>query len=595
MTSMTYTVSVVRAANDDASLSNLEISSGDLDPNFSSVTTMYDVSVANDVASVMVTPTATDSGASITVDTNTVESGNASGAITLAEGETTEIKIKVIAADMMTSMTYTVSVARAASSDATLSALGISEGTLDPDFEKDTDMYEVVVRSGLEVVRVTPTASDADGASITVDTNTVESGRASGDITLTEGGTTEIKIKVVAADEITSMTYTVSVERIADNDATLSALGVSSGNLDPNFTSETTMYEVSVANNVASMTVTPTVRDSDATSITVDTNTVASGSASDAITLMEGGTTEIKIKVVAADEITSMTYTVSVARAASSDATLSALEISSGDLDPSFSSVTTMYDVSVANDVENVTVTPTATDGDGASITVDTNTVESGNASNAITLTEGETTEIKIKVIAADTMTSMTYTVSVARAASSDATLSALVISEGTLDPDFEKDTEMYEVVVRSGLGVIRVTPTASDADGASITVDTNTVESGSASSDITLTEGGTTEIKIKVVAADEMTSKTYTVSVERIANDDATLSNLGISSGDLDPNFSSETTMYEVSVANNVASMTVTPTVRDSDVTSITVDNYYGSKRKCKRVTITLMEGGTS
>ena len=451
-------------------LSNLEISSGDLDPNFSSVTTMYDVSVANDVASVMVTPTATDSGASITVDTNTVVSGNASGAITLAEGETTEIKIKVIAADMMTSMTYTVSVARAASSDATLSALGISEGTLNPDFEKDTDMYDVVVRSGLEVIRVTPTASDA-GASITVDTNTVESGSASSDITLTEGGTTEIKIKVVAADEITSMTYTVSVERIADNDATLSALGISSGNLDPNFTSETTMYEVSVANDVANMAVAPTATDSDATSITVDSSMVISGSTSDAITLMEGGTTEIKIKVVAADMMTSMTYTVSVMRAASSDATLSALGISEGALDPDFEKDTDMYEVVVRSGLEVVRVTPTASDA-GASITVDTNTVESGSASGDITLTEGGTTEIKIKVVAADEITSMTYTVSVERIADNDATLSALGISEGMLDPNFDKDTEMYEVSVGSNIETITVTPTVRDSDVTSITVD---------------------------------------------------------------------------------------------------------------------------
>ena len=418
-------------------LSALEISSGDLDPNFSSVTTMYDVSVANDVESVMVTPTATDGdGASITVDTNTVVSGNASGAITLAEGETTEIKIKVIAADMMTSMTYTVSVARAASSDATLSALGISEGALDPDFEKDTDMYEVVVRSGLEVIRVTPTASDA-GASITVDTNTVESGSASGDITLTEGGTTEIKIKVVAADEITSMTYTVSVERIANDDARLSNLGISSGDLDPNFSSETTMYGVSVANNVANVTVTPTVRDSDA-SITVDSSMVASGSASDAITLTEGSTTTIMIKVIAADTMTSMTYTVSVGRAASSDATLSRLILAEIDgsviaFNKNFASDQTTYTASVMHDVTMVSVTPTATQGGAATIKIGTATVNSGEKINITLADPGEVTEISIVVTAPNSKTMETYMISITRMVAAGIRIRAKVFLEGPL------------------------------------------------------------------------------------------------------------------------------------------------------------------
>ncbi len=99
----------------DATLSGLTISDGGiLAPMFDPATTDYTVGVANSVTSVMVTPTAARSAATITVNTAAVTSGATSDDITLTAGTPMDILIVVTAADGTTMMTYTVTATRAA-------------------------------------------------------------------------------------------------------------------------------------------------------------------------------------------------------------------------------------------------------------------------------------------------------------------------------------------------------------------------------------------------------------------------------------------------------------------------------------------------
>jgi uncharacterized repeat protein (TIGR02543 family) len=99
--------------------------------------------------------------------------------------------------------------------------------------------------------------------------------------------------------------------------------------------------------------------------------------------------------------------------APSSDATLSALSLSSGTLNPAFASATTSYTAEVVNSITSINVTPTATDSN-ATIKVNDLTVASGSASSAISLDVGENTITTI-VTAQDGTTTKTYTVIVTR------------------------------------------------------------------------------------------------------------------------------------------------------------------------------------
>ena len=304
-------------------------------------------------------------------------------------------------------------------------------------------------------------------------------------------------------------------------DASLSSLQLSEGTLEPRFAAATQSYTAEVAHEVASVTVTPTVRDSRAT-VTVNGAAVASGSASDPISLREGGETTIAVEVTAEDAVTTRTYTVRVTRAdlpPSTDASLSDLQLSEGTLEPRFAAATQSYTAEVAHEVASVTVTPTVRDS-RATVTVNGAAVASGSASDPISLREGGETTIAVEVTAEDAVTTRTYTVRVTRAdlpPSTDASLSDLQLSEGTLEPRFAAATQSYTAEVAHEVASVTVTPTVRDSR-ATVTVNGAAVVSGSASDPISLEEGSETIIAVKVTAEDAVTTRTYTVRVTRAA-----------------------------------------------------------------------------
>jgi hypothetical protein len=96
----------------DATLSGLSLSAGAISPTFNATTTSYTLHVPNSTTSTTVTPTATDSHATIKVNNVAVTSGNASGSINLDIGDNT-ITTVVTAEDQTTTKSYTVTVTRA--------------------------------------------------------------------------------------------------------------------------------------------------------------------------------------------------------------------------------------------------------------------------------------------------------------------------------------------------------------------------------------------------------------------------------------------------------------------------------------------------
>ncbi len=97
----------------------------------------------------------------------------------------------------------------------------------------------------------------------------------------------------------------------------------------------------------------------------------------------------------------------------------------------------------------------------------------------------------------------------------SDADLSTLGINPGVLSPTFERDVINYTVTVAHDIGTIEIIAILSDAN-ASLTIGGATVSSG-ATETVSLGSPGTaTVIEIEVIAEDETTRKTYTITVNR-------------------------------------------------------------------------------
>jgi hypothetical protein len=103
-----------------------------------------------------------------------------------------------------------------ASTDATLSALSLSSGTLSPSFASATTSYATSVGNGVSTLTVTPTVNQAN-ATLRVRLNSgswasVTSGLASGSLSLDVGSNT-VDVEVKAQDATTTRTYSVTVTR----------------------------------------------------------------------------------------------------------------------------------------------------------------------------------------------------------------------------------------------------------------------------------------------------------------------------------------------------------------------------------------------
>ena len=424
------------------------------------------------------------------------------------------------------------------SSDASLSGLLISAGSLA--FDSATTSYEVTVAHAVERVRLTPTVNHA-GATVTVNGATVNSGSPSAAVALDEGANT-ITVRVTAENG-TTQDYTVTVTRQAaarSSNANLGGLTASSNTrasgtfaalaLRPSFSAARTSYAATVADTITHVKLTPTVQDTGKATVAVDGSTVRSGSPSAAIALREGANA-IGVRVTAEDG-TRKDYVVTVTRQAaarSSNANLSGLTAGSNTrasgtfaalaLRPSFSAARTSYAATVAGTITHVKLTPTVQDTGKATVAVNGSTVRSGSPSAAIALREGAN-PIGVRVTA-ENGTTKNYTVTVTRQAadtggstqSSDASLSGLLVSAGTLTPSFSAATTSYAVAVEHTVESVKLTPTVNHA-GATVTVNGAEVASGSPSGSISLSVG---ENPIEVVVtAEDGTTRTYRVTVTR-------------------------------------------------------------------------------
>ncbi|MFF5995168.1 S-layer homology domain-containing protein, partial [Lysinibacillus sp. KU-BSD001] len=93
---------------------------------------------------------------------------------------------------------------------------------------------------------------------------------------------------------------------------------------------------------------------------------------------------------------------------------------------------------------------------------------------------------------------------------SANANLSALTLSSGTLSPVFDKNTQTYKVNVPYSTSSITITPTVEDTEKATVTVN------GQPSPTVVSLTVGDNTIQVVVRADNDVTTKTYTVNVNR-------------------------------------------------------------------------------
>ncbi|WP_202704529.1 cadherin-like beta sandwich domain-containing protein, partial [Flavobacterium sp. UGB4466] len=321
-----------------ATLSNLSISDGTLNPVFNSATMSYKATVPYKTSDITVSPVMSSDKATIKVNDIALASGRPSQAIALKVGDN-NITVAVTAQDG-TQKTYTVNVTRLALTQPIVQATNLTftkttaTSTMLNWTNGDGEGRIVFMREGATSSNPVPdntyfkdnqTFGKGDQIGTTGWYAIVKTSEGNA---LTINGLSPVKTYQAMVMEFngspsnpffltTTSTANPATVTTLSNVATLSNLGISSGALDPVFSSETTDYTVKVPNKVSSVTVTPVTTDSHAT-VKVNGVAVTNGNPSQVIDNLEVNNVDAKANRIAievtAQDGTVKTYTIKVLR-----------------------------------------------------------------------------------------------------------------------------------------------------------------------------------------------------------------------------------------------------------------------------------------
>ncbi len=546
----TYQVTIIRG--NTADLASLETSAGPIAPVFSPSVQNYTVSTGFATTEATITVTTADSTATVTINSQAAQSGQAAGPFLLKEGANTFTI--VVTAGSAGSKSYTLVITRTpADTDANLSGLSVSAGSLNPGFAPGTTSYTVITPNSTTSTTVTATTAKST-SSLTINGSPANSGLAFGPIGLNVGQT--VITVVVTAQSGDKKQYQVTITREPlPCSASLTNLTINPGSLA--FDPSTQNYTVNVGDTVGSVTVTATPQAN--TTVTINGQVTTSRS----VTLNPAGqSTTIEVVVQCPDGSTT-TYRITVNRQPPAcNQNLGGLSLSAGVL--SFDPNTTSYTVNVPNSTSSTTVTATLPAGSTSTLKINNQTVSSGQAFGPIALAVGNNT-ITVVVTCPDGTIGRTYTVTVIRQ-KGDADLTNLVVqrcfyNDGEVCANFQMQPMFnpmqlnYVVNVPYDVDGVRIVATKSASSSVVFINDVQT-----ASLDVFLGNlGSDTVIRVVVRASDTVTTNTYTVTVKRAAN--GLLSNLVASFCAIQPApFSSTTILYGCS-RSVVGSTTITAT----------------------------------
>lgn len=535
-----------------ASLGNLSVSAGILEPKFNPATTNYTVKLFGSESSTTITASPRIAGDTIRINNQE----RTSQTVTLATIGTSDV-LNIVVTETGTggtSKSYSVRVSRE-EEDTTLQTLSSSTGTVAPSPFDKTELAPSINDVGNGVTSITLTATKSDPNTvmvIDVPTNpvTVPAGAPSGDALIQLGGpgsTTKVPI-IITGLRGGKTTYQVTINRGASDNAFLGSLSISPGRLE--FKSSNTLYEVNVLGSVDTVTVTGKPQDANA-SMKILVNGVEDPQPPIQL-LGPGQTTPITVRVTAQDGKSQQDYIIRVKRAAlDGNNNLKSLSISPGKVD--FKVNQTEYDVNVASGIGTVTVTATPEDST-AKVTI--------TPQPSTLLGPGDTTRITVRVTA-DNGKSQDYIIRVKRAALNGNTdLKSLTVSPGSLS--FDQNDLSYDVNLLSNVTSVQITAAPEDS-AATVAINNGQpqpISLGAPGPEVRIT------VPVVVTAQNQKDKKTYNILFIRAAlGGNFNLRSLTVTGHTLSPTFDQARarTDYDLDVNSNVDSITVNATPQDS------------------------------
>ena len=347
-----YVFNVVKALSNDATLHDLSVSGYNLDKTFTSTTLDYsigDIPYGTTKLKINATPTNSDSTIKYYVGTTSFDSNIVDIPTLLGENI---ITVEVTAADGISKKLYTITYNIVKSDNAYLSKLTPSLGKID--FNKTTFLYNINVENNVDKISFDIETEDKN-ASIKVLSENFFTPKTITVDNLKEGDTT-LEIIVVAQNGNTK-TYSVIIHRLGkelSSDANLSSLSVNGQTLDKEFNMNETEYSIGeIPYSLEKLTInaTPNI---DTSILTYLVN--GNKQSSNVVDIPKNnGNGAITVQVTAEDGKTVKNYKITYSKQASSNAYLSDLRVSSGEL--SFNKTKYSYIVNIDSDVNKVDLT----------------------------------------------------------------------------------------------------------------------------------------------------------------------------------------------------------------------------------------------
>ena len=544
----TYVLNIEREKNNDATLDSITVSEGILTPTFNKNTLNYTVNVENDVTSIEVSATATDSNATVTgIGTKELNTGN------------NLINI-VVKSESGSENTYTINVIRAKSSNNYLSDLKVNGQTV-TDFNKEKLEYTLDdVKGDVSSIEVSATAEDTKAS-------VVGTGNKSLSI-----GDNSIEV-VVTAEDGSTKTYTIKVKKLS-NDIALKSLTVTSnhmGTLTPSFASTTYAYTYNYDATVTSLNVTATTNNTNAKVgiIDSDSSDIMTSTIGSATKTFTSTTKNVKVTVIAEDGSTK-DYTITLSRALSNNSYLKDISIDGTNID-GFNKENFEYNIKVSRETDSINISAILDD-EKATLTTD--------LSNKFNLNLGE--NIINIVVTAENGNTSTYILNVEREKNNDATLDSLTVSEGTLTPTFNKNTLNYTVNVDNDVTSIDVNATSTDSNATVTGTGTKQLNTGD----------NTVTIKVTSESGSE---NTYTINVIRAKSSNNNLTDIKVDGNSIE-NFSSNTLKYNLpKVSYNRTSINVEAILSDPKASVTGVGNISLNTGDNKiEIVVTAEDGST-
>ena len=347
-----YIFNVVKALSNDATLHDLSVSGYNLDKTFTSTTLDYsigDIPYGTTKLKINATPTNSDSTIKYYVGTTFFDSNIVDIPTLLGENV---ITVEVTAADGISKKLYTITYNIVKSDNAYLSKLTPSLGKID--FNKTTFLYNINVENSVDKISFDIETEDKN-ASIKVLSENFFTPKTITVDNLKEGDTT-LEIIVVAQNGNTK-TYSVIIHRLGkelSSDANLSSLSVNGQTLDKEFNMNETEYSIGeIPYSLEKLTINATPN--------IDTSTLTylvngNKQSSNVVDIPKNnGNGAITVQVTAEDGKTVKNYKMTYSKQASSNAYLSDLRVSSGEL--SFNKTKYSYIVNIDSDVNKVDLT----------------------------------------------------------------------------------------------------------------------------------------------------------------------------------------------------------------------------------------------